>query len=921
MFDPLKPDLDLDENKESKQWEENLILEESKEIKEVAETSILTDLKNSLADDEKNIIWTQIDENDIWKTEYEKSIVKDTLENSDDKKIIFDINLASLESLLDILVEKEYDFATFEPSEEAVKITFRKDKVIKDVKYIKFPIYSNILLKAKSLTSLTLDEVENEQEWTWKTRIKNNNYKVITKVVPSLLWSKLFIKTTLTNEVVEGEKSKKVPLSKILTFLWIIALITLIVWGAFIGFIVLNAKTVEDVSFFASLWINLNDINSFLWQALAFIFSILVFLETIFLVIYLFKFFLTKKEFKQKKIRYLIISITLLLFTFSTGSAWMIIDKKIRALPNWQEMSYWDVQLYDNSKLISESFTKESALLKDTTNLIGPVEIKFDLTFYAQSEERKSLPIKKYIWDFWDGETKETLTPTIIHNFDTQWNHKVKLSVEQVDLKWTIVEKEVEGIPNVNISYLVKISEKILNNWWKMVEFDATSLSELWKIEWYFMDDLDTPKYVWEYFRYWTPIFEETLVWMYIKRNDKETKELDKIFVINWESEAGLSWKIQYNRWLINDLEYEIWVDDLKNEDWKWYIEEFKWTIWDKEITKIWDVNDPAESSKINYKFDSYWEHKVKVILKDSAWETKEIEITIEIPKIIKLSKSLDIYNEDELLENVSYENKLNEYYINQIWIPTNIKLDARFIKSDSLLYTLNKVDWDYNSDWDIDESAKIWNYKVSVEWNHTITVHYEFINRKIPKDIIKMKEKIFIEWLKKNAIINFDIIKDSSYVPVTVSFDASKSQVKDEDIEKFIWDYGDGIIDEKDSIVQWHKYTVAGDYDVKLKVITTSWKEFSVTKKLILKPKPQSVKITASMIKTSVWQWIDFSSEESEWQIVSYFWDFWDGETSTEANPTHSYKKEWKYEITLKLDFANNNVLDNVINVEIVKE
>jgi len=30
----------------------------------------------------------------------------------------------------------------------------------------------------------------------------------------------------------------------------------------------------------------------------------------------------------------------ILIITFTTGSAWLIIDKKIRALPNWQEMAY-----------------------------------------------------------------------------------------------------------------------------------------------------------------------------------------------------------------------------------------------------------------------------------------------------------------------------------------------------------------------------------------------------------------------------------------------------------------------------------------------------------------------------------------------------------------------------------------------------
>ncbi|NCO31297.1 hypothetical protein GW891_00180 [bacterium] len=70
------------------------------------------------------------------------------------------------------------------------------------------------------------------------------------------------------------------------------------------------------------------------------IFSTILLSETIFLIIFLFKFFLTKKEFKKKKIKFAILSIILLIITFSTATAWMIIDQKIINLPNWQEMSF-----------------------------------------------------------------------------------------------------------------------------------------------------------------------------------------------------------------------------------------------------------------------------------------------------------------------------------------------------------------------------------------------------------------------------------------------------------------------------------------------------------------------------------------------------------------------------------------------------
>jgi len=865
-----------------------------------------------------------IDSNQVWITEYEKNIHKassNIKENNVDWKIIFDINISSLDIVLDILIDKEYDFVTFEPSENSVKINFRKNKIIQEARFINHSIYSNILIKTKTLSKLTVEETENEQEWDFETKISDKFYKVSVKVVPSNLWSKLFVKAKEIEKKAVKKVAEKISISKALTYLGILAFVMLIVWGIFISFVVINAKTVDDVKFFSSLWINLNNINSFILQAVTIIFSTLVFIETLFLIVSLFKFLLTKKEFKQKKVRFWIVSVLLVFIAFWTGSAWMIINKKILDLPKWQEMAYWEIQIYDNSKLTSKQFDNIwNSLLKDTSELIGPMNIKYDLTYFAQSEKRKWLTIKKYIWDFWDNKLVESPIPTIIHNFNEKWNYEVKLKLEEIDSQWKIIEKELENIPNINISHVVIINEKELNNWWKMVDFDASSLSELGKIEWYFMDNLDVPVWTWEKFIVWKPIFEETLVWMYIRRNDKKTETIDKLFIISGEDVSKLDWEITYTRWIVDDLNFEFKLENLKNDFWNWYIEEFKWVIWDKQITKKWDILDQVEASKINFKFDSFWDKLVKVIIKNSAWESKEISKTINIPVKLSLSSPLKIENEWKAVENMKYDSKQNEYSIDLLYVPTEITIDARFIKASNSLYSLNKVSFDYNSDWDIDEVTKQGKYDVNIEWNHTIKVLYEFINRRIKNDIINMEEKIYIEWVKKEAILTFDMNKDSNYVPVIVSFDASKSQVKNENIEKFIWDYWDWVIEERDALVPWHKYSVPWDYKVKLRVITSSWKEYSISKTLVLKPKPQRVKISTSMLKAPIFQWIDFSSADSQWQIVWYFWKFWDWESSTEANPTHEYKKAWKYKVTLTLDFENNNIEEDTIDIEIVE-
>lgn len=865
-------------------------------------------------------------EEQIWKTEYEKNIINSQIKTDEKKdnnsveKIIFDINISSLEILLEILVEKQYDFVTFEPSENYVTLNFRKNKVITETKYIKYPIYSNILIKAKTLAKLTIEETENQQDWKYEIHVKDKFYDIIIRVVPSTNWSKLFIKTKEAVKKSSSKEVKKISVWKIFFYLWIIAFIALIVWWAFMTFVVMNANTVDDVKFFSNLWINLNDINSFILKSVTVIFSIIVLIEVLFLIIYLAKFLLTKKEFKQKKIKFGILWVLILFLAFGSWSGWMILDKKIRSLPNWQEMAYWEIQIYDNSKLISKFFdnNKWLSLIWDTSDLIWPMQIKFDVSYLAKNEERKWLSIKKYIWDFWDKNIIETTIPTIIYDFNDRKNYEVKLTLSEVDKSWKIIEKTVENIPNINITYLVKINERKLNNWWKLVDFDASSVKELGKLEWYFLEDLEKPVWTWEVFRIWKPIFDETLVWMYIKRNDKTSESLDKIFIISWESETNLWWEIKYEKSIINDLEYEFRVENLENDFWNGIIEEYKWTIWDKVITKIWDPIDQIESSKIKFEFKEYWEQTIKVLIKDSSWKSKELSIKIDVPKKLILSSGLRVLNEWKNVENLIYEKKLNEYFIDEILIPTELTLDARFIKANNLLYTLKNVSFDYNSDWDIDEVTKLWKYTASIEWNHTITVNYEFENRKDKTDIINMKEKVFIEWIKKDAILNFEINSNSTYVPVIVWFDASKSQVKNENIEKFIWDYGDWFTEERDAIVIWHKYTTPGEYTIKLKVITTSWKSYTISKQLVLKPKPQTVKITTSMSKAPVWQGIDFLSEKSEWQIIWYFWDFWDWNTSTEANPTHSYKNPWKYKVILRVDFVNKNILEDNTSIEV---
>lgn len=827
------------------------------------------------------------------------------------KKEIFSINISSFDDIIKIFLNNEYESVDIIPLVEKVQIIFKKWWIDVDEKVITYPLYSNILIQIKNIIKLDSD-FKKPQEWTWKYKFDKKDYIVNIKTDPENYWEKI------TMKILPKTSSPK-SISNLFTFIWALWIILFILWAVSITFIVLNAKTVQDVMFFNSLWISLNNINKFIAFIVKIVFSLLLVIEMWLFVIAGTKFLLTKKEFKKKRFILWIVSAFLLFLSLFTWTLWLAVNKKVNNLPNRQEMSYWDIQLYDNTKLLlTDLYSKWDALISsdDYWSLIWPITIKFDLTYYQKEQENKWYQIEKYIWDFWDWDTEEVITPTIIKEFTEKRTYNIQVTAQIKQVDWSIKSEQVDNIPSIWIKNLVKITETTTDSWWKKVVFDASDLAELWQIEWFSDDDnFSTPILTWSKFIPSKIIFKDTLFWLYIVQDGKTSTELDKIFKITWLSsdEWSISWSINSTRW-DDDLTYEFSIADLKLGDSNWFIENFKWIIdWD-EKTLTNDIWNEEESSKIKYTFSSYWKKTIKLILTDSYWKTKEIDKTIDVTEDTKLWSSLSIYDDGDLL-TPRYEN--NIYYIQNLAIPTTLKFDANLVKTENTFDSLQEVSWS-TSDW----KKSTWNvfeYEIDTEWNTTINVTYTFENIKTSA-ISTVNEKIYIESVKKDVLLDLEISPSTeTYVPAVIQFDASKSQIKNENIVKFIYDYWDwSVPEERDAVNLWHEYTVAWTYTVTLTAVTASWNKYSISKNIVLKAQPQSAKITTSLKEAPVGQWIDFSSDESNWQISSYFWDFGDWETSTEANPSHTYETAWTYTVKLKLSFSNNNILTDTIDVNI---
>lgn len=896
----IKREKEIEEEYNKKKLEEEQRLEKEKRLEEVSTILIDPEVrpeelkeKDKKRDENINEDWTK-------------------------KEVIFNINVKTLEDLIKTLLEKKYDFVLANPNSEYVRIEFKKQWVIKDAYNIRYKEYTSIFIKAKNTAKLNIEDSENEQKWEWIIPLWQKEYKLMIKTVPSNWWEKLYIKILTEQKRQIKKENKKVSTLKAFTYLWVLLFIALVVWWIFLTFLIMNAKTIDDIRFFYSMWINLNDINAFLLKLVWFIFSILLFIEVIFLSVNIFKAMLTKKEYKQQKTVKILLSIFFWILTFTSASAWMYLDKTIRSFPNWQEMAYWDVQIYDNSILISNKFNTASSLLENTKDLIWPITIKFDLTYAIKSLETKWFIVDKYLWQI-DDVKLERLTPELIYDFNKVNNYNLSLTLIWKD--WT--EKPFESIPkNVDVSYLVNVEENLLTNWWKTVQFDASWLRQLWDIEWYDESDLENPKYVWEYFKPSTIYFEDTLIWMHIKREWWDSWQMDKIFVIKSNTWDGLKWEIEAIQDIDNDLKFKLTIKNPETDFWNGFIETFKWIIDWKTITKQADLTKLEESSEVEHLFEEYWDKEIAVQLIDSAWKIKEIKKTIKIPKRLRLKSQLEISEDNRIFiekEDFIFDKNTSEYFVYWVWTPTQLRFNAKKVKPDTFLYQLDEVIWDIDNDWDIDKKWSNVVFDFPTEADYVIWVTYKFTHRRDKWVTVEKQEVLNIKWIKKEAILDLKIDKDNDYVPVVVSFDASKSYVKNKNIVKFIYDYGDWTPpEERDALNLWHKYISAWDYNVKLTVVTEDGSQYSTIKKIILKPMPESAIIDVSMKTWYVWSGIDFSSAKSEWQIRSYLWDFWDWEISTKANPSHEFMKPWTYKVKLELEFENRNVMTDEIEIKI---
>ncbi|NBC24621.1 MAG: PKD domain-containing protein, partial [Bacteroidetes bacterium] len=163
------------------------------------------------------------------------------------------------------------------------------------------------------------------------------------------------------------------------------------------------------------------------------------------------------------------------------------------------------------------------------------------------------------------------------------------------------------------------------------------------------------------------------------------------------------------------------------------------------------------------------------------------------------------------------------------------------------------------------------------------------------------------------------DDITDSNQLPVaafsvsdsivlfneTITF-TDQSTDTDGTVNWWLWNFEDGTVSTEQNTT--HAFEVPGTYNVRLTVRDNKGGENEIRRQIIVKeteenlPPSAAFNISDDLFQTGETIALTDASSDSDGALVSWLWDFGNGDTSNEQNPNYTYGNTGVYTITLTI-------------------
>lgn len=167
------------------------------------------------------------------------------------------------------------------------------------------------------------------------------------------------------------------------------------------------------------------------------------------------------------------------------------------------------------------------------------------------------------------------------------------------------------------------------------------------------------------------------------------------------------------------------------------------------------------------------------------------------------------------------------------------------------------------------------------------------------------LRKPITVEVLPPTSSVIIQMDPDGGTSPLTVRLDASETVIRNEQISGFEWTFSDeqqGAAHQQGAQVS-HTFQRPGTYEISAKVFTTSGKDYSASKTIVVRAPVIDACISASRTEGKAPLGIQFLSDCSTLgQHTTYSWDFGDTFSSDQKNPIHDFQSPGSYTVILTL-------------------
>jgi PKD repeat protein len=150
----------------------------------------------------------------------------------------------------------------------------------------------------------------------------------------------------------------------------------------------------------------------------------------------------------------------------------------------------------------------------------------------------------------------------------------------------------------------------------------------------------------------------------------------------------------------------------------------------------------------------------------------------------------------------------------------------------------------------------------------------------------------------------------------LTCDFDGSGSSDSDGTIVSYDWDFGDGNTSTQQN--PSHTYATAGIYSVSLTVTDDDGATDTTSQSVTVGASNVPPTADFSFSTTDLTASFTDASTDSDGTVDSWSWDFGDGNTSTEQNPSHTYATAGTYIVVLSVTDNDGASNDNTQSVTV---